>query len=101
VHLRQLLPGFEHPLFFSLLPDLSQRDECVDYLWDQNTNMLLRELPDDEQEYVGIWIPDERAINKTDEMPEFTENAELKMQVLQFCIIKERTYYKSTQVIFK
>jgi len=95
------LDGFEHPLFFSLLPDLSQRDECVDYLWDQNTNMLLRELPDDEQEYVGIWIPDERAINKTDEMPEFTENAELKMQVLPFCIIKERTYYKSTQVLFK
>lgn len=95
------LDGFEHPLFFSLLPDLSQRDECVDYLWDTNSNMLLHELPDDEQEYVGIWIPDERAINKTDEMPEFTENAELKMQVLQFCIIKERTYYKSTQVIFK
>jgi hypothetical protein len=95
------LDGFGRPLFFSLMPDLSQRDECIEYLWDTGSNMLLRELPDDEQEYIGLWDPVEISINKTQEMPEMDPNMELTVEILPLCKINDRIYYKSTQVIFK
>lgn len=95
------LDGFKQPLFFSLMPDLSQRDECIEYLWDTGSNMLLRELPDDEQEYIGLWDPIEISINKTQEMPEMDPNMELTVEILTLCKINDRIYYKSTQVIFK
>jgi hypothetical protein len=95
------LDGFEQPLFFSLVPDLSQRDECIEYLWDTGSNMLLRELPENEQEYIGLWDPIEISINKTQEMPEMDPNTELTVEILPLCKINDRIYYKSTQVIFK
>jgi hypothetical protein len=95
------LDGFEQPLFASLLPDLSQRDECIEYLWDSKSNMLLRELPDNEQEYIGLWDPIEISINKTQDMPEMDPQTELTVEILPLCKISDRIYYKSTQVIFK
>jgi hypothetical protein len=95
------LDGFKQPLFFSLVPDLSQRDECIEYLWDTGSNMLLRELPNDEQEYIGLWDPIEISINKTQEMPEMDPDTELTVEILPLCKINDRIYYKSTQVIFK
>ena len=95
------LDGFEQPLFASLLRVLSQRDECIEYLWDSKSNMLLRELPDNEQEYIGLWDPIEISINKTQDMPEMDPQTELTVEILPLCKINDRIYYKSTQVIFK
>jgi hypothetical protein len=91
------LEGLGEPLFVNLTPDFSQRDNCFEYLLDAN-KYIFREL-EDETPYIGVWDPKELTIDYQKPMPDINEEEELEFQVMQFCEIDGRLYYKFTQIV--
>jgi hypothetical protein len=91
------LEGFGEPLFINLTPDFSQRDNCFEYLVDADKN-IFREL-EDETPYIGVWDPIELTIDYQHPMPDINEDEELEFQVMRFCEIDGRLYYKLTQIV--
>jgi hypothetical protein len=91
------LDGLGEPLFVNLIPDFSQRDNCFEYLLDANKN-IFREL-EDETPYIGVWDPKELTIDYQQPMPDINEDEELEFQVMRFCEIDGRLYYKFTQIV--
>jgi len=92
------LANDDNIFYVDLLPDFSQKDAIIDYLYDNSSNMILKELDDNSQEYIGIWDPIELKIKYNEPMPEISEE-NLDMEVLRFILIGQRLYYGQTELV--
>jgi len=84
--------------YVDLLPDFSQKDAIIDYLYDTTSNMILKELDDNSQEYIGIWDPIELKIKYNEPIPQITEET-VDMEVLRFILIGSRLYFGQTEIV--
>ena len=91
------LETIDNLYFVDLIPDFSQKDAIIDYLYDSKSNIILKELDDESQEYIGIWDPIELTIKYNESLPEINEE-ELDMEVLRFYLIGTRLYYGQTEI---
>ena len=84
--------------YVDLIPDFSQKDAIIDYLFDSSSNMILKESDDNSQEFIGIWDPIELKIKYNEPVPEVSD-AEIDMEVLRFILIGSRLYYGQTEIM--
>ena len=92
----------ETGIYLSTEPDQLQKDAYYEYLWDLETNVLLKEMDDDTQEYFGTWDPIEYQIHYEDfDIDAFMANREesLDMEVIRFYSIQDRWYFNNTQIV--
>jgi len=89
---------FEYNLYTDLIPDPSKKDGTLEYLLDKNTGVLLEEMEDGSQNYIGIWNPIELMIDRDEEMPDLGED-EIEMDILTMYTIEDRIYYELTEIV--
>ncbi len=65
---------------------------------DEKTNIILKELDDGSQEYIGLWDPIEIAIKYNEPMPDI-EDEELEMDTLRFYLVGSRLYYGNSEIV--
>ena len=92
------LTNDEDVFYVDLIPDFSQKDAIIDYLYDAKSNVMLKELEDETQEYIGIWDPIDIKIKYNLPLPEM-DMEELDMEVLRFILIGTKLYFGQTEII--
>ena len=88
----------EDIFYVDLIPDFSQKDAIIDYLYDAKSNVILKEMDDETQEYIGIWDPIDIKIKYNLPLPEM-DMEELDMEVLRFILLGTKLYYGQTEII--